>query len=134
MLGPQTITVADVSRKGIWLERNCSSLSMSLFVYPCGRLISSKGIIPARRKRRFIILIWLQSWRPQFCSIYSDLWPDCLYGLVQMLFLHALVSIVCKTGRRNACFQDIVFHVLAHRGKRRLHWLELIAVALSKTE
>ena len=48
--------------------------------------------------------------------ILCDLEPDWLYGLGQMLFPHSLVSVVCGTGRRNADGQDVIFHVLAHRG------------------
>ena len=51
---------------------------------------------------------------------------DWLYGLGQMLFPHPLVkSVVCRTGRKNAGGQDVVFHALAHRGHMFLPVLRL---------
>ena len=42
-----------------------------------------------------------------------------------MLFAHPLVSVVCRTSRRNADGQDIVFHALAHRDHMFLPFLNL---------
>ena len=38
-----------------------------------------------------------------------------------MLFHHPLVSVLCRTGRRNADGQDVVFHVLAHRVREHVY-------------